>query len=133
VSACLRHFDHVGEVAVHERLAAGEADFCDWQRVAGDFIEIERQIGACEVRQRIVGRRAFDIAVGAGEVAQRAGVEPEGLQRLQRDMRAGFALGGNAGIAELCRVKRGGGGGKGRGGRNGGGSCDVMTFTQRCR
>ena len=43
--------------------------------------------------------------MGAGQVAQRAGVEPQGIQRPQRDRRSGFALRGDRGIAEFRGIE----------------------------
>ncbi len=77
---------------VQERLAAGEVVLLDPQRralleVAPDLLEAEELVG-------VVGRRAGDEAVGAGEVADRAAdLEPEGIQRSQPDHGDGDAGG----------------------------------------
>jgi hypothetical protein len=131
MAARLRQGDHVGEVAVHERFAAGETDLAHRQGVAVDLVQIAFQIRERQIGQRVIGRRAFDIAIDAGEVAQRAGVEPERGQCLQRDAGTGLTLGGDARVAEFRRVERRGSGGKRRDGRNGGGSFGVLANTQR--
>jgi hypothetical protein len=121
-TARLRQCDHRRHLAVHERLAAGKADLTDRQPVAGDFIEILRQIGKAQIGQRIVGRRTLDIAGGAAKVAQRAGVEPQRFQRFQFDCRARLAFGGDVRIAELGRIEPRRGDGERRKAGDGGGS-----------
>jgi hypothetical protein len=68
-AATLRQRDHRREIAVHERLATGKADLADRQAVAGDLVEIERQVGQRQIGQRVIGRRTFDVTAAAGEVA----------------------------------------------------------------
>src|SRR5207247_1176079 len=41
----------------------------------------------------------------AGQVAQRAGIEPERVERAQRDLRAALASGGHERVAELLRIE----------------------------
>ena len=97
---------HGEEVRVHERLAAREADGAHRQPVLGDFIEVGRDIRRGEVGQPVVAGGAFDVAVAAREVAQRARVEPQRIERPQRHLRARLPLGGQGGILELGGIER---------------------------
>jgi hypothetical protein len=91
-AAFQRRGRHRRQVRVHERLAAGEADLGRRQPELGDLvIELER-VGEREIGQLVIAGRGLDIAVGAGDVAQRAGVDPQGLERHERHARPGLAL-----------------------------------------
>jgi hypothetical protein len=95
---------HRHHVAVHEGLAAGEADLA--RSHSRRLVEISLGLGDGQIDERVVGRRAFDVAALAGEVAERAGVDPQRVEPLQRDMRAPLAFGGDERVAELGRVER---------------------------
>ena len=69
--------------------------------------EIGRRFGAGQVDQPVVAGRRFDVAVAAGDVAQRAGVEPQRVQRRAAPPRAPFAAGGLHRVTELRRVEQG--------------------------
>ncbi len=103
-AAAQRVFEHRRQFGVHERLAAGKADQRGRQPAAFDFIEVGRRFGRGQIGQPIILRRRLDIAMTAGKVTQRAGVEPQGLQPPQRHLRASVAAGGTKGILELARV-----------------------------
>ena len=65
--------------------------------------------GSCVVR-----RRAFDIAVFAGKIAQGTRVEPQRFESAELDMRTRFAFGRDPGMAEFfARERHGIGEGKG--------------------
>ena len=95
------HRDHIG---VHERLTAGKADFARAE-VFG-LVKISVDLGQRHVNQGIVGRRAFDITGFAGQVTQRAGVDPQRLEPLQGDLGAGIAEGRAQRIPELGAIER---------------------------
>ena len=69
--------------------------------LAQSVFQVGGNLGTCEVCQPIIARRRFDIAVATGQVAQRAGVEPQRLQRLQTDGGAHFAFCGEARVLKL--------------------------------
>jgi hypothetical protein len=73
-----------------------------------------------QIDERVVGRRTLDIAARAGEIAERAGVDPERLEPVEGDMGARLPFGGDEGIAELGRIERARGriGERGRAGLN---------------
>ena len=106
---------HAGQVRVHERLAAGEADLLGAEAECGDFIQIGARFGAVDVRETVVARTRLDVAVGTGEVAQRAGVEPQRAQLAEGHGGAALAFGGAVGVREL--PARGGDGDDGNGHR----------------
>ncbi len=65
-----------------------------------------------EVNEAIVGWARLDVAIPAGDVAECARVDPQGLQTLERYRRAWLAAGGPIRILELLareRVLKGGG------------------------
>ena len=71
---------------VQERLAAGEVVLPNPE--PGRLLEVGLDLGEGHRLVRVVGRRAGDETVGAGEVADRAGdLEPEGVERPQLDHR----------------------------------------------
>jgi hypothetical protein len=70
------------------------------------LVETGLGLGKRQIDERIVPRRAFDIAGLAGEIAERAGVDPQRLQPLQRDMRPPFALSRDAKVPEFGRIER---------------------------
>jgi hypothetical protein len=68
-----------------------DSDFGRAQVVRGDFVEIGGHFGKADVDEPVVCRARLDIAALTGEVAQRAGVEPKGIQRGQADGGASLA------------------------------------------
>jgi len=96
VERLAEHLEHAG---VHEGFAAGKADLA--RAHGGRFAQEPHRIGGRQIDQRIVGRAAFDVAAGAGKVAQRAGVQPQRVEVLQRHAGARFPPGGDLWIAEL--------------------------------
>ena len=70
------------------------------------LVEIGRHLGRRQIGQAVVRGRGFDVAIRAGDVAQRAGVEPQRLKPGQRHARAALALGGDVGVPEFRRVER---------------------------
>ena len=96
---CIRK--HVKQARIHERLATSEADL--FQRLAkgSGLIQIGRHLLRRDIDKQIIARAAFDIAIGAGDVAERPGIDPKRLQALQRDSGAAFALGGHERVLEL--------------------------------
>src|SRR5262249_6015588 len=80
--------DHAEELRIHERLAAGEPDLFRAPAVALDLVEIRGDFVAREIEEPIVPRARFYVAVLAGDVAERSGVEPKRLQAPRRDTRA---------------------------------------------
>ena len=100
---------HPWQIAVEEGLTAGEADLLHRQAIAVDLRQVPVQLGGAEIGERIVARAAFDVAVPAGDVAERAGIHPKRPQGRQGDMRPGLATGGPLRVAELGRIKRPGG------------------------
>ena len=112
----LRQRDHRREITVHEGFAAGKADLAHRQAITGNLVEILGQVSERQIGQRIVGRRAFDIAAPASEIAQRASVEPQSRQASERDTRPRLPLGGDARVTKLGRVERAGADGEGRDG-----------------
>ncbi len=79
------HADHVG---VHKGLAAGEADFGGRMGETCGFVEKSADLGAAEINERVIARARFDVAITAGEIAKRAGVEPERVEARKRHMGA---------------------------------------------
>ena len=76
--------------------------------VALDLVEVGGDLGGAEIDQPIVARRGFDVAVVAREVAERAGIEPQRLERPQGHVGPRLAFGGGQGILELRRIDRNG-------------------------
>ena len=74
-----------------------------------DFVEVCGDFLGGQIDEPVVLRRRFDIAVMAGQVAQRAGVEPQRVERAQRHLGAGLASGGHERVAELARIRLQGG------------------------
>ena len=99
-----RRGDHCGSVAVHERLAAGEADLAGAERRR--LVQIGQDLRQSRIDERVVGRGALDIAALAGEVAERPGVDPQRVEPRQGDPGAGLALRGDQRVSELGRVER---------------------------
>ena len=97
---------HVRQGRVHERLAAREADLLGAPTVALDLVEECRHIRAIEIDQAVVPGARFDVAIAAGDVAERAGVEPERPQVPQRHAGARLAVGGEMRIFEFFRAER---------------------------
>ena len=83
---------------VHEGLSARKADLDRAEAKRVDLIEIGDHVRLGQVDQRIIGGRAEDVAVLALDIAQRAGVEPQRLERIKPHAGAGFALGGDKGV-----------------------------------
>ena len=99
-------FEHGHEVWIHERLSAGEADFARWKFVALDLVVIKPRIGCGKIRQPVVAGARFNVAIHARQIAERASVDPQRLQRVERNAGARVAAGGARGILELHRRKR---------------------------
>jgi hypothetical protein len=99
----LGHRQHVG---VEEGLASGEADLARPQSEPQRSRREGAGFGGGDIDEPVVGRARLDIAVGAGDVAQRAGVDPQRVQPLERHLGARRALRGQVGIAELAPVER---------------------------
>ena len=97
------HRQHREEMRVHERLAAGEADLARAEPEGRDFVEIGSYLSRRDVDEPIVVRTRFDIAVLAGDVAERAGIDPKRLQPLERDGCPPLARGSPVRICELAR------------------------------
>ena len=95
------HRDHVG---IHERLAAGESDHPRAQ--SGRLGEIGFGLGEGQIDEPVVGRRTEDVAAPAGEIAERAGVDPQGVEPFQGHRSALLALGGEQRIGELVGIER---------------------------
>ncbi len=98
---CFHHTDHLG---VHERLAAREGDLCDRPAECFDFFKIRLDLGAGHIDEGVVGGRAFDIAICAGDVAECTCVEPERLRLGQRHGCAGLAFGCHVGVLKFPQV-----------------------------
>ena len=94
---------HVEDFWVHERFPARETDLLHAERQAFRLGEKRRDFRSTQVDQSIVARCRLDIAVPAGQIAQRPGVEPQRPQTVQGDPCTRLALGGTPGIAELHR------------------------------
>ncbi len=101
-----RRLDHRQRVAVHERLTAGKADFARAQSQFADFVVQRQGIAERKILEPVVARRRLDIAIGACDVAQRAGVDPKGRKPAQADLGPRLAAGRDNRVAELFRVKR---------------------------
>ena len=101
-----RVFQHGQKVRVHERLSAGEADFFGAELLALNLVQVAGHLRSRQIDQRVIAGCGFDVAIDAGQVAQRAGVKPERPQGDGIDPGAGFALGRAQWIAELQRVFR---------------------------
>ena len=97
---------HGQQVRAQERLAAGEPRGADRQAVPPDLVKEGAHLGPGQKGQAVVARRAFDVAGLAGEIAQRARVDPQRVQPTHVDMRAAFPARGGQRIAELGRVER---------------------------
>ena len=76
---------------VQERLAAGKADQPGAEPQRRDLVEVLSHVGDAQINQPVIARRGFDIAVAAGQIAQRAGIEPQRIERFERDLGARFA------------------------------------------
>ena len=57
-----------------------------------DLVEISGHIGRRQIDQPVVFWRGFDVTMLAGEIAQGVGIEPQRLERLQRNLRTRFPL-----------------------------------------
>jgi hypothetical protein len=62
--------------------------------------------GERQVDERVVCRRALDVAALAGEVAERARIQPQRLEMAEPDRSAALALRRDERVAELRRVDR---------------------------
>ena len=97
---------HLEQLGIHEGLAAREPDFLRRQLVRGDLVQVRADFGGAQIDQAVIRRAGLDIAVLAGQVAERACVEPKRAQGLQRHGGPAFALGGGRRVAELGGVER---------------------------
>ena len=98
----LEHGLHdVQNVRAHEGLATGNADFLRTFAERFDLIQEGRHIREREIDKIVIGRRAFDVAVHAFNVAERAGIQPERLQAAPVHAAAHFALGGEERVLKL--------------------------------
>ena len=104
VTSLERRLRHGAELGVHERLAAGESDLAHRPAARRDLIEKIAHLRLAEIDQPVILGGTLDIAVDAGDVAQRSGVEPQRPRSRQRHPRAGLAVGGNAGIEKLALI-----------------------------
>ena len=97
------------DVGVHEGLTACQPDLPRRQPRLGDLVEKAHDVGERQVGKAVVGRARFDIAVAASEVAQRAGVEPKGPERVERDRGAPVAVRRDVRVAKLDAARGGAG------------------------
>ena len=104
---------HGDDVLVHKRLAAGEADFPDLQFVALDLVEKGGDFRSAKIDERVVGRARLDITIVTGQIAQSAGVEPQGLQTGKRHLGPLVAVGGIVGVAKFISIELSVGNGRG--------------------
>ena len=88
-------------VQLQERLAAGEADFPGGEGALRDLVEIGARLVGGQIGVPVVARARLDIAVAAGQVAGRAGVEPQRIEPFEGDPAARLALGGRVRVAKL--------------------------------
>src|SRR5262249_6197792 len=95
------------ELRIEEWLAAGESDFFRTPTVPFDLVEINRDLAPLEIDQPVVLRARFDVAVAAGDIAKRSGIEPKSFQPLEHDARARLAVGREKRVFELARIERG--------------------------
>ena len=70
-----------------------------------DLVEVLAQIVAAEVRKTVVVWARLDVAVFAGEIAQRPGVDPQRTQLRQRDARAKLAVSSHGGVCKLIAAR----------------------------
>ena len=73
--------EHRREFRVHEGLAAREADFLGVRPARRRVVEPCAQIGEGQPCEAVIARAGFDVTGLAGEIAERARVEPQGAQR----------------------------------------------------
>ena len=99
-----REIEHGGKFRVHERLAAGKADQTGAEPDRGDLVEVSADFRRAQIGEPVVFRRGLDIAIMAGKIAERAGVEPQRVERAQRDLRPRLAGGSNERILKLARI-----------------------------
>src|SRR5204863_7869538 len=76
------------------------------QIAALDLVEILRDFRARQIDQPVVARARLDITIATRDVAQAAGVEPQRLEAIERNARAGLAAGGAQWILEFRRSQR---------------------------
>ncbi len=69
------------------------------------LVEMGIDFAETEVDERVVERRASDIAGPAGEIAQRPRIEPQGPEPFQRNPGPRLASGRDLGVAELGRIE----------------------------
>ena len=100
-----RRLQHCRQPGVHERLAAGEADQAGAEAQRFDLVEIFIDLGAAQVNQPVIFGRGFYVAMLAGQVAQRAGIEPQRVQRSEGDLRPWLALGREERVLKLARIQ----------------------------
>ena len=70
-----------------------------------DFVEIWRHIFGRQIDEMICRRGAFDVAIGAFNIALRSRVKPQRIQFLEEDLRALLAFGGDARVFEFFGIK----------------------------
>ena len=98
MSTAERVAHHAQHVGVHERFAAREADL---DSIMPNHVENMLCVGSCQIDKAVIGRARMHVTIGAFDVAERAGVEPERLEIMKDDMRPGFAPGGQVGVGKL--------------------------------
>ena len=104
LEAALQGIPHqLDQVRVHEGLTAREADLAGAKPSGLDLVEVGRGLGRRYVGEPAVARARFDIAVLTGNVAERAGVDPERLEPLERHAGPGLAGRRPVGILEFSR------------------------------
>ena len=92
---------HGSEIGVHEGFAASEPNFAKTQFLPLCFVQQRRHFCCADVFQRVIGGGRLDIAIGAGQIAERACVDPQGLEGARCYPGAAFARGRQAGILKL--------------------------------
>ena len=90
---------------VEIRFAARKGDFDGALAHFVYLVEIGRHILRREVNEMIRGRRAFDIAIGAFDIALRSCVKPQRIQFLEEDLGTLLALRCNARVFEFFRIE----------------------------
>jgi hypothetical protein len=72
-----------------------------------DFVQIATDVIQTEPGQPVMTRRRLNIAVGAGQIAQCAGIEPQGVKVTRYNERAVLTLGRGKRALKLRGVKAG--------------------------
>jgi len=96
--------EHRRQLGVHERLATGEADQRCREAARFDLVEVFRDFGGCQINQPVIFWRRFDVTMLTRQIAEGAGVEPECVERFERDPCPPFSVGGHERVTELVRV-----------------------------